>query len=341
LSLKKSFTQALKFLAFFIAGVVLLWLAFRKVNFSELAIKLTEARYEWLILSIIFASLAYVSRARRWVLLVNPLGYKPGFRNTFYAMMIGYLANIILPRLGEVIRCIALGRKEKIPASQLFGTVVIERTVDVLSFLVIMIVMLLVKGSMLGSFLIENVYVPVREKIISLFGSTLVFWIILIVLTFLIFYLSYRFRNNLRKIRFFDKLFNILKGVVTGLKTIMTVERKKEFLFHTIFIWTNYALMTWVVFFSLKSTSSLDFADGIFLLVLGSLSTAVPVQGGIGAFHFIVSRGLNVIYGISLEDGLAYAVLSHESQLIFSAILGFIAFYALVKKEKIKLTRYD
>jgi len=341
LNLKRSLTQALKFIAFLIAGIALLWLAFRKVNFSELIIRLSEARYEWLILSIIFASLAYVSRARRWVLLVNPLGYKPGFRNTFYAIMIGYLANIALPRLGEVIRCIALGRKEKIPASQLFGTVVIERTVDVISCLLIMIVMLLVKGSMLGSFLMENVYNPLREKIILLFGSTLVFWIALLVLMFVSLYLIYRFRNNLRKIRFFDKLFNVLKGIITGLKTIMTLERKKEFLFHTLFIWTNYAIMTWVVFFSLKSTSSLDFADGIFILILGSISTLVPVQGGIGAFHFIISRGLNVIYGISLEDGLAYAVLSHESQLIFSAILGFIAFYALVKKDKIKLTRYD
>ncbi|HQG35987.1 MAG TPA: lysylphosphatidylglycerol synthase transmembrane domain-containing protein [Bacteroidales bacterium] len=341
MNLKRSLTQALKFIAFLIAGIALLWLAFRKVNFSELIIRLSEARYEWLILSIIFASLAYVSRARRWVLLVNPLGYKPGFRNTFYAIMIGYLANIALPRLGEVIRCIALGRKEKIPASQLFGTVVIERTVDVISCLLIMIVMLLVKGSMLGSFLMENVYNPLREKIILLFGSTLVFWIALLVLMFVSLYLIYRFRNNLKKIRFFDKLFNVLKGIFTGLKTIMTLERKKEFLFHTLFIWTNYAIMTWVVFFSLKSTSSLDFADGIFILILGSISTLVPVQGGIGAFHFIISRGLNVIYGISLEDGLAYAVLSHESQLIFSAILGFIAFYALVKKDKIKLTRYD
>ena len=142
--MKRSIIQILKFLAFLVVGLLLLWMAFSNINFAKLKQGLLEANYWWLIASIFFALIAYASRARRWVLLINPLGYKPSFKNTFYSMMTGYLANIALPRIGEVSKCVALGRKEKIPVDQLIGTVVIERTIDILSLLVIMVFMLIV-----------------------------------------------------------------------------------------------------------------------------------------------------------------------------------------------------
>ncbi|HOK25793.1 MAG TPA: lysylphosphatidylglycerol synthase transmembrane domain-containing protein [Bacteroidales bacterium] len=338
MSLKKSIIQLIKFFAFLIAGISLLWLAFRNINFSGLGQKIIHADYKWLVLSIIFATLAYISRARRWVLLIRPLGYNPSFKNTFNAMMTGYLANMALPRIGEITRCIALGKKEKIPTGQLFGTVIIERTVDMLSLLIITFIMLLIKGHLLGSFLVKNALEPFTGKIKAASGSALILWIIILASILLISYLIFVYRKNLRKIRFFAKMFDISKGVVTGLKTITSLREKGEFLFHTGFIWLNYALMSWIVVFTLESTSHLTFSDGFLLLVIGSLAMSAPVQSGLGAFHFIISRGLNGLYGVSLEDGLAYALISHESQLIYGAILGFIAFYLLVKKDRIKLT---
>lgn len=97
-----------------------MWLAFRSVNFNKLSSELKEADFSWLLLSVFFGFVAYLSRARRWVLLINPLGYHPSFMNSFYALMTGYLANLALPRIGEITRCVALGRKEKIPVDQLF-----------------------------------------------------------------------------------------------------------------------------------------------------------------------------------------------------------------------------
>jgi len=338
LSLRKNIIQSLKFIGFLAAGVLLLWLAFKSINVDRLISSLTGARYGWVILSVIFAFMAYVSRARRWVLLVEPLGYKPGLRNTFYALMTGYLANMALPRVGEITRCIALGRKEKIPVDQLIGTVVIERGIDIISLAIITLFMLIVDGATLGPFLGETVVAPVREKMIDLFGFPWMIWVLAAVLFVLVALLFYAFRKRLVRIRFFAKLFSAARGVFKGLGTFVRVKRKKEFVFHTIFIWFNYAMMTWVVVFSLKSTSHLDFADGMFLLVIGGLAMSAPVQSGLGAFHFIISRGLNAVYGISLEDGLAYALLAHESQLIFGMILGFIALYSLVRKDKIKLT---
>lgn len=329
--MKRSIIQILKFLAFLLVGLLLLWLAFRNINFTSLRKGLTDAKYIWLVYSIIFGLLAYISRARRWVLLINPLGYKPSFKNAFYSMMTGYLANIALPRIGEVSKCVALGKKEKIPVDQLIGTVVIERSIDILSLLAIMVFMLIIDGKIVGPFLVDNIYLPIQQKISEVFGAAWIFWLILSFSCLLVLFLAYILREKLRKIRFFAKIFDIAKGIIHGLKTITKIERKWEFVFHTFFIWINYALMTWVVVFAIKSTSHLDIYDGIFLLVIGGLAMSAPVQSGLGAFHFIVSRALVVVYGISLEDGLVYAILAHESQLIFGAILGTYSFYALVK----------
>ncbi len=314
--------------------MALLWLAFRNIDFKNLWEGLKKARYGWLILSIAFATLAYISRARRWILLINPLGHNPSLLNSFNAMMTGYLANLALPRIGEITKCVALGKKENIPVDQLIGTVVVERTIDIISLLVITIIMLFVDGSTLGPFLMNNVYTPIHEKITSVFGFAWIFWLLLLLSGILLLYTIYYFRNSLRKIRFFGKLFDAAHGIIHGIKTVTRIRRKWEFIFHTFFIWINYTLMTWVVVFAVESTSQLGLSDGIFLLVIGGLAMSAPVQSGLGAFHFIISRGLMLIYGISLEDSMVYALLAHESQLIFGALLGIYSFYAIFKKSR-------
>jgi glycosyltransferase 2 family protein len=332
--LRKGFLQTLKFLAFFSVGIVLLWFAFRNIDFAKLGAELKEADYSWLLLSVLFGLFAFISRARRWVLLVNPLGFKPSTRNAFYALMTGYLANLALPRIGEITRCVALGKKEKIPVDQLIGTVVIERTIDFLSLLLIMIILIFTSGDQIGLFLKESILVPIQQKLFSVFGNTWVLWVILFSLGVITLFLMIRYKKSLRKIRFFSKMFNRARGIINGLKTITNLKRKWEFIFHTIFIWINYALMTWVVVFSLESTSHLTFANSIFILVIGGLAMSAPVQSGLGAFHYIVSRGLLIVYGIPVEDGLAYALLTHESQLIFVAIIGAISFFIIFRKDR-------
>jgi uncharacterized protein (TIRG00374 family) len=255
--LKKGIIQTIKFLAFLFIGLLLLWFAFRNVDFKRLENGLREASYGWLILSIMFGIFAYISRARRWTLLVQPLGYKPKFKNAFFAMMTGYLANMALPRIGEISKCVALGKKENIPVDKLIGTVVIERTIDFLSLVTIMVIMLFVDGSTLGPFLMDNIYTPLHLKMSSVFGFAWIFWLIFFIAGILILYIIYHYREKLRKIRFFAKIFDTLTGITHGLKTITAIEHKWEFIFHTVFIWVNYLLMTWVVVFAIKSTSIL------------------------------------------------------------------------------------
>ena len=334
--MKKGLIQTLKFSAFLAVGLLLLWLAFRNVDFSKLYAELKQADYSWLLLSVFFGFLAYVSRARRWVLIIHPLGYKPSTLNTFYAMMTGYLANVALPRIGEITRCVTLGKKENIPVDQLIGTVVIERTIDFLSLVAILIGLLLTSGDQIDKFLSETILVPAREKMGSLVSNTLVLWIVLFVIGASAVLLVIRYKKELRKIRFFAKMFSITRGILSGFKAITRLERKWEFIFHTVFIWINYTLMTWVVVFSIEATSHLTLHDGVFLLVIGGLAMSAPVQSGLGIFHYTISRGLNIVNGIPLEDGLVYALLTHESQFIFIALIGALSFFMIFRKKPVK-----
>jgi hypothetical protein len=331
--LRKTILQILKFIAFLAVGILLLWFAFRNINFSKLRETLKEADYSWLILSVMFGFFAFASRARRWELLVRTLGYRPSFRNAFFALMTGYLANLALPRIGEITRCVALGKKEKIPVDQLIGTVVIERSIDFLSLLLIMVLLIFTSGEHIGLFLKESILTPVQGKVNNIFGNTWILWAGIFVIGFTSISLMIRYRHRLRKIRFFAKLFDLARGITNGLKSITNLQNKWEFIFHTVFIWVNYTLMTWVVVFSLESTSHLTLGNSIFILVIGGLAMSAPVQSGLGAFHYLVSRGLLIVNGIPIEDGLAYALLTHESQLIFVTIVGTISFFIVFRKD--------
>ena len=333
--MSKGFIQAGKFIAFLALGILLLWIAFRTVNFKALAADLKGANYYWLILSTLFGLFGYLSRARRWIILINPLGYNPKYWNTFHSMMSGYLANLALPRIGEITRCVALGKKEKIPVDQLIGTVVIERTIDFISLLIIMFGLFFTSGSKIREYLNASIILPFREKVLSVFGAAWVPWAIFIALSAISLYILIHYKKELRKIKFFSKMFDIAHGVINGLKTISKLKRNWEFIFHTIFIWLNYALMTWVVVFCIDSTSHMSFGNSIFILVIGGLAMSAPVQGGIGAFHYFVSRGIAFVEGVSIEDASAYAILTHESQLILVLILGTLAFYMLSRKKKV------
>ena len=330
--MRKGLIQSLKFLSFLVLGVILLWFAFRNVEFRKLIEGLGKADYKWVLLSLLFGFFAYLSRARRWMILIQPLGYKPSFSGTFYSLMTGYLANLALPRIGEITRCVSLGRKEKIPVDQLIGTVVIERTIDFISLLFIMIVLIITRGDQINQFLRVSIFKPLQEKLFSLFGFTWIIWGIIFLVFFISLFILIRYRKKIRKIRFFRKFFDLAKGIVNGLKSITNLERKWEFIFHTIFMWANYTLMTWVVVFAIEPTSHLTLGDSIFLLVIGGLAMSAPVQSGLGAFHYIISRGLAFVEGVKIEDGLIYAFLTHESQLLFVILVGTVSFFIIFGK---------
>ncbi|MDK2977353.1 MAG: glycosyltransferase 2 family protein, partial [Bacteroidales bacterium] len=305
-----------------------LYLAFRDANLEDLIEDLKKANYFWIILSLFFAFIAYASRAYRWRLLIEPLNYKPSFKNVFHALMFGYFANLAFPRIGEISRCAALTKSDKIPMDSLIGTVLIERAIDVVVLLILLFVIFVAKIESFGLFIKENVFIPLSQKVIHTIDFSIYYWIGIIVLLGVSVFLIYFFRKKFKRVKIVIKIRKLIRGVVSGVKTVNKMRSRPVFLLHTVIIWVMYFLMTYVAVFSIPATQSLTPIDGLFLLVIGGLGMSAPVQGGIGAFHWIISSGLT-LYGISKTDGLVLATILHESQVVMVLVLGIIAVITL------------
>jgi len=332
--LRNIIIKTLKSLGFLSLGIVLLYFAFKGISFDKIVQDLKTINYWWVLLSLFFALLAYIARSYRWNILIEPLNYKPSLIHTFYSLMVGYLANFAFPRIGEITRCATLGKKEKIPVDKLIGTVIAERAVDLLSMLILLVLLLILRYDTVGSFLGNNVYTPISDKISSTLDFSLFIWIV-IAITFIGFIaLYFIFREQLAKIAMVNKAKNMVRGVLAGLKAVYQMKRRWEFIIVSVLIWVLYLLMTWILVFALPATSGLKLVDGLFILVIGTLGMSAPVQAGIGAYHWIVSRGLTSVYAfISIEDGLVYATISHGSQAIFAIALGSLSLVLLVSRK--------
>lgn len=249
--------------------------------------------------------------------------------------MVGYTANYAFPRIGEITKCGVLAKTEKIPANKLLGTVIIERVVDLLTLLIFMVILISARFEFFSGFIRPQIFEPVWDILSPVFRTSAIVWILLIAVPLLLIFLAFKYRSYLTKWSFSKKLKDLLKGILSGLKTVYTMKKNFQFIFFSFLIWTLYWLMTYIAFFALSSTADLKLIDGLFILVIGGFAFVAPVQGGIGAFHWIVSVGLT-LYGISKEEGLAFATIIHGSQLLWTIILGLISMILLVSVRRHK-----
>lgn len=328
-SLKQKILKSLKYLLFLLIGIVLLYFAFRGIDVKKLWAEILNAKYIWIIFSVALLTLSHLVRAYRWNLLIEALNYHPPFRNTFFSMMVGYLANYAFPRVGEITRCGVLAKTEKIPADKLFGTVIIERGVDVLTLLVFLVILILARFEFFSHFIKPQIVDPFTNFLSSIFQTSIVIWILVLGIPVVLLYLIYRYRVQLARWKFFVKIKDIIKGIISGLKTVYTMKRGFEFIVTSFLIWIFYWLMTFVAFFAFSSTTDLKLIDGLFVCVIGAFAFVVPVQGGIGAYHWIVSLGM-MLYGLTREEGLAFATITHGSQAVWTIILGTISMILLI-----------
>jgi len=327
--LKKGLKQTLEAIVFLALAALLLWLSFRGIKLRDLWVSLSKAHYWWLLPAAIVSLLSFLIRARRWTLLLQPMGYHPRLMNAYHSVVTGYFANMIFPRLGEVSKCAALGKKEKIPFDLLVGTMLVERTIDILTVLVLLGLTIMAGSGAAGSFLSESVFAPAEEKLSSSLGSVTLITVLLVALITAAVVLFFALRKKLSSFPLFRKLYSFADGIINGLKSIGKLKRKWEFFLLTLVLWICYLFMSFFPLLCLDSTSGLGLGGAMFILVVGSFGMAAPVQSGLGAYHWIVSRGLMVAYAIPLEEGLAYATLSHESQLILIAVFGALSLVAL------------
>ena len=280
--------------------------------------------------------MSHLARAARWNILINHLGNKTNLKTTFYAVMIGYFANMALPRLGEVSRCGVLAKKDNISFDSLFGTVVAERVFDLIVLLVMIFFVIVFQLKLVGNFVNDKIFSPLASSFSSnLTPLIIIVGIIILLLLFALFFIK-RVLPNLTENSFFSKINEFISGFFTGLKTILTLKKRWLFLFYTFIIWFMYFCMTYFVFFTMDATSDLTVIDGITVLAIGSLGMVAPVPGGIGAYHFIVKAILVELYFIPSAIAASWATLIHTSQGVLILVVGALSYFLIFLQKKKK-----
>ena len=289
---------------------------------------LAGANYFWVGLSLIMALISHWYRALRWNLLINTLGYKPRAIITFYSVLIGYLANVAVPRLGEVTRCGVLSKSENIPADKLFGTVLLERGIDLLCLLALVIIAFVLQLDVLSGFFGE-VFIKEGDEAFSYLSIIKILGFV--VSSVLLFYILFRVALKLIRLTpWYIKIMRIIVGFISGLKTIKQLKEVRLFIFHTIMIWVGYFFMVYLCFPAYEPMVGLIKKPlvGLSTLVIGSLGMVAPVQGGIGAYHFCVQVCLQ-LYGYAKETALSFAFIVHTAQTLLIIVSGLSAFLLL------------
>lgn len=310
-------------------GIFFIWLFMHNLSDEEkkdIYSSFTGANYWWVGLSIIIMFLSHYSRTIRWKILVEALGYKPSTKNLFLALLIGYFANLALPRLGEVSRCGIVTRYEKIPFQKMIGTVVTERAIDLLSLGIAFILTFLLHLEKLARFKELGIYIKAKESFDKIENPGIYYWILIFLFVGSLF-LLFKYRSKISHFKWYQKIKNIILGFVEGLKSLFIIKKPFWFIFHSVFIWVAYLLMAWVVFFSLPETSHLGLDVALAVLVFGSIGIIV-IQGGIGIYPWIVAQVL-VLFGISGTKGYAMGWILWTGQTVMIILAGMVSMILL------------
>ena len=315
-----------------VSGALMVY-AVRGQDLSRIGHYIATANYWWLTITLTLSVLGYFSRAYRWQMQLNASQTPAPYWSVYHAMMVGYLANIVLPRMGEVIRCSVLRRTSGVPVQVALGTVVTERVIDVLILLGLFASVLLLDFNTFWSFVNQQVLGGRYEALARNRTPLLIAAVIGGVLLLMVGYALFRNLERLRQNAFFNKGILFVKGLLAGVFSVLKLKKKGLFLLHTLFTWAVYYLMDYLAFFCFPETYNLDMRAGLAVLTFGAFGMAAPVAGGIGPFHVMV-QGILLVYGVSKEAGIAYALVVHGAQTLLVVVMGGISFIAVAAADK-------
>lgn len=301
-------------------GFFVFYLVYKHLDMEEMKRIFKTARWAFLLLPIALCLFSSYLRALRWNMLIETVDHKPAMKNTFCAVMVGYFFNHILPRAGEIARCGVLKKYEKVSMSELLGTVITERSFDLLVTFLIVLFTLVCEMEVFRDVLRS---ISLMDKIESFASNGYVWLGLLFVVVLLLF-----FRKKWKDTKIAQKLVEVSKGIWNGFKSFLKVKNKMLFMFHSVMIFFVYYLMLYFSFWMFDFTSKLSMEAGLVTYVFGALGMVVPVQGGIGTYEFMTIQALE-LYGITATQAGAFAILAHLVEIIVNCVVGFVCFLIL------------
>ncbi len=283
----------------------------------------------WLLAMAGLAVLSHLIRALRWKMLIAPTGHHAKLSHSFLSLMVGYLVNLAIPRGGEVSRCYNLYKLDKVPVDVSFGTVVVERFVDMICLgMLLVLAFALEYGKLIGfieTLPFDSISANGKLEILAaLFIGGILFLLLVIVIV----------RRSKKLKAFVTKTW---EGIKTGLTSILKLNHKGRFAFYSFLIWFLYFLMSYTVIRAFDATAPLGFNAVISLFAIGSIAMAVPLPGGTGSYHVLVPQGLVFLYNIPLNDAVAFTFIFHGWQTLIMILGGGLSLLVtsfLIKKKK-------
>ncbi|NUM32138.1 MAG: flippase-like domain-containing protein [Bacteroidetes bacterium] len=301
-------------------GFVLLAWAFSNMNMKKLLFDIENANFFWVIIAMVCGLISHLARAVRWKLLLKPLGYNAAISNSFYAVIIGYFSNYLVPRLGEITRCATLSKTDNIPIEKLLGTVFVERIVDLIITAIITFLIVFLQFNLIKDFYNSSIQPLLNTSQTNGINVKIILLVSVVIITLI----AYLFREKIKKLKVFKKIKSFAVGFSEGIKSILKLQNSLLFIAYSLLIWLMYFATAYFTFFTFQPTSNLSINAGMMVLFLGTVSIILPIPGGIGVFHKLVGSGL-VLYGVSESDGITYATISHAVQMIMIFFAGLIS----------------
>lgn len=328
----------LQYLFIFGLTALLIWFSLRGLQVKEgenkwqyLYHTWQAADKGWLLLMAGIFMLGQAIRAERWRMLMQPTGYPSTYHHSFLSLMIGYLVNLVIPRGGEVSRCYNLYKLNGSPVEISFGTVVVERLVDLLCLVMLIALSFAVESEKLFAFIST---LPIQAS--GLTGKLTVVGITLLILALIGFSLHWYAKRNQKLGSFFKRTWD---GFKQGLAAVFRLERKSLFVFYSAAIWGVYFLMSYCGVMAFRETSVLGMTAVLSMFAIGAIAMAAPLPGGAGSYHTLVPAGLVFLYAIPKSDAVAFIFVFHAWQTLIMIVAGVIALVVtswIVKKKSAK-----
>jgi glycosyltransferase 2 family protein len=324
----KSTRSVIQFVILLSVGVLLIWLSLRQVApvKDKIFAAFREANYFWVFISILIATLSHFLRAYRWNYLLKPVGHKTNLINANCHVLVGYLANYGIPRMGEITRCTLAAKYDKVPFEVGFGTVITERIIDFIVFMLIFFLALFIQFTELID--LANYYM--FDKIRNAFSGItqnptrmIIFCAALLALVAGFLFLRKKFSAKIK-----GKLGKVIRGLGEGIGSIRKTDRPLEFILLSLLIWACYFYSLYACFFALPGTAGLGQKECLTLLLFGTLGV-IFAPGGLGAYPFILFTILHGTYGIDEASAFALPWLGWTSQFVLILVLGLISLIVL------------
>lgn len=311
--------SVLQYLLLLLLTGSLLWLSLRSLQVGEGESKSEFLWNAWeksnkgyLALMALAVMISHVFRAERWRMLLQPTNNHISFSGSFLSLLIGYLVNLVVPRGGEISRCYNLYKLEKTPVEVSFGTVVVERIIDVICMMTLIAISFFAEWNKLKAFIDSLEFASGTGMSISPWTLVILLGVGGVVLVI------FMLRKN-------EKFKKIVSGFKQGVLAVFQVKKPGLFIFYSIAIWVLYFFMSYWVLKAFDETQNLGFSAVLTLFAIGSIAMAVPLPGGAGSYHTLVPMGLVALYNLPKADAIAFVFIFHGWQTLIAIIGGVVS----------------